>query len=630
MRNRLLAVLGTLATTGVLGLVPAHAQSPQTTSAPITQPTTTTATPQPTTTSPSATPPTTAPPSPTQPTTTTPIPQPITTLPTTTPSTPTPPSATPNSQPTSAVIAQPTGTPIKHLVVIFQENVSFDHYFGTYPNAANPAGEPSFVPTRRTPSVNGLTEELLTNNPNPFNPFRLDRSQAIICDQDHDYTAEQQAFDGGLMDSFPQFTGDCADKSLPMGYYDGNTVTGLWNYAQSFAMSDNSFGTTFGPSTPGALNLVAGQTHGAIPASLPEVTENGTDYGDADPAYDDCSGKSTFAMASTNRNIGDLLNAKNVTWGWFQGGFAPTSTTAGKAVCGSSHANIGGVTVPDYSPHHEPFQYYQSTANPHHLPPSSPSMIGRQDQANHQYDLSAFSTALHMGRLPAVSFLKAAKYQDGHAGYSDPLDEQTFIVHTLNELQSSPSWSSTAVVIAYDDSDGFYDHVMGPIVNSSASPVDQLSGPGKCGKGTPARGYQDRCGYGPRLPLLVISPWAKRNYVDNTVTDQSSVLRFIEDNWATGRIGDGSYDAKAGTLANMFQFDHARSDGARVFLNETTGEVISGDGQEGAEGEDGQGGGEGGHGSGGGGGHHHGHGSRSGGGRHGNHGHGSHGGGHRR
>jgi phospholipase C len=478
-----------------------------------------------------------------------------------------------------------TSTPIKHLVVIFQENVSFDHYFGTYPNATNPAGEPAFTPSPRTPSVNGLSENLLTENPNSFNPFRLDRSQALICDQDHGYTAEQQAFDGGLMDSFPQFTGDCPDKSLPMGYYDGNTVTGLWNYAQHFAMSDNSFGTTFGPSTPGALNLVAGQTHGATPASAPGETENGTVIGDPDPATDDCSGAHTVEMAAANKNVGDLLNAKGVTWGWFEGGFAPTSTKEGKAVCGSSHKNVGGETVPDYSAHHEPFQYYASTANPHHLPPSSPGMIGRSDQANHQYDLSSFYTALHLHELPAVSFLKAAKYQDGHAGYSDPLDEQAFLVHVLNELQSSPDWPGTAVVIAYDDSDGFYDHVMGPVVNSSASPADALSGPGKCGNGKPAGGYEDRCGYGPRLPLLVVSPWARHDYVAHSVSDQSSILRFVEDNWGTGRIGDGSFDAKAGPLNNMFHFTHSSDE--RLFLNETTGEVLNGQGGSGGEGSNG-------------------------------------------
>jgi len=89
----------------------------------------------------------------------------------------------------------------------------------------------------------------------------------------------------------------------------------------------------------------------------------------------------------TGQNIGNLLSARGVTWGWFQGGFAPTGTNgAGYAVCGASHTNIGGNTVADYSPHHDPFQYYKSTANPKHLPPSSEAAIGRTDQANHQYD----------------------------------------------------------------------------------------------------------------------------------------------------------------------------------------------------------------------------------------------------
>src|SRR5579872_1349932 len=163
-----------------------------------------------------------------------------------------------------------TATPIQHVVVIFQENVSFDHYFATYPHAANVNGEPVFVPQNvgrhATPTVNGLSGPLLNHNPNSVAPFRLDRSQAIICDQDHDYTAEQKAMDGGAMDKFVDLLGTivsgCNDagkgKGLVMGYYDGNTVTALWNYAQHFAISDNFFSTTFGPSTLGHLNLASG------------------------------------------------------------------------------------------------------------------------------------------------------------------------------------------------------------------------------------------------------------------------------------------------------------------------------------------------------------------------------------
>jgi phospholipase C len=142
-----------------------------------------------------------------------------------------------------------------------------------------------------------------------------------------------------------------------MGYFDGSTVTALWNYVQHYAMSDNYFGTTFGPSTPGALNLVSGQTHGATPANK---VANGTVIDDPDPAYDDCSEGVTVYM--DGRNMGDLLNSKNITWGWFQGGFKPTGNgTDGIAKCGSKHLNIGGENLTDYIPHHEPFQYYNST-----------------------------------------------------------------------------------------------------------------------------------------------------------------------------------------------------------------------------------------------------------------------------
>jgi len=143
-----------------------------------------------------------------------------------------------------------TKTPIKHVVIIFQENESFDHYFGSYPSAKNPPGETRFIARPNTPSVNGLNHGLLTRNPNGTGsqPFRLDPSQNYTCDQTHNYTPEQQAFDAGLMDKFPQFTGKaCSATTYPslaqygagvvMGYYDGNTTTALWNYAQYYAMS---------------------------------------------------------------------------------------------------------------------------------------------------------------------------------------------------------------------------------------------------------------------------------------------------------------------------------------------------------------------------------------------------------
>ena len=199
---------------------------------------------------------------------------------------------------------------------------------------------------------------------------------------------------------------------------------------------------------------------------------------------------------------------------------------------------------------------------------------------NHQYDIHDFFDALNANKFQAVSILKAVSNQDGHAGYSDPLMEQQFIVKTINAIQQSSFWADTAIILTYDDSDGWYDHQIGPIVNSSAvnntqsaANGDQLNGAGKCGNGTPLKdangnAIQGRCGYGPRLPLLVISPYAKQNFVDHSLTDQTSVLRFIEDNWNTGRIG-GSFDALAGTINNMFDFTSNRGAEPILLLDPT-------------------------------------------------------------
>ncbi|MET9908641.1 alkaline phosphatase family protein [Streptomyces sp. NPDC006476] len=495
-----------------------------------------------------------------------------------------------------------TATPIKHVVVLFDENISFDHYFATYPKAANTDGT-KFTASKKTPkNIDTLAHAgLLTKNPNQYLPKRLTPAQALTCDQNHSYGPEQYAADGGKADQYVQNTevdkcsgGLFGEPGLVMDYYDGNTVTALWNYAQQYSLSDRSFSSVYGPSTPGALNLVSGQTHGVVsvdpttgkqtstPDSYavksPDAKGVGTVINDPDPAFDDCSDKdrtSASALAAMQgKNIGDLLNAKKVTWGWFQGGFRPSTAWDGKsgdyAKCDTAHANIGGASSVDYSPHHSPFQYYKSTSNPHHLPPRSVDEIGHNGQANHNYDLTDFTAAVKAGKLPAVSFVKAGEYQDGHAGYSDPIDEQHFLVSQINALQSSPQWKSTAVVIAYDDSDGWYDHAYVAPRNGSTDTSlgsnNKATDSPACQAGPKASGgYADRCGPGTRQPLLVISPYSKVNKVDHTLTDQSSIIRFVEDNWHTGRIGDHSFDATAGSLSGMFDFRHPND--KQVLLN---------------------------------------------------------------
>ena len=508
-----------------------------------------------------------------------------------------------------------TATPIRHVVVIFNENVSFDHYFATYPNATNPAGEPQFTAAPGTPQVNNLLGgNLLTNNPNQnplngtgaANPFRLDRTQAATADQNHGYTAEQEAYDNGKADLFPLHTGNgtaggvgaFGTKGQVLGYYDGNTTTALWNYAQHFAMDDNAYTDTYGPSTPGALEVVSGQNNGfQIVAStkssyyIPDGQGGYTLISDVDPGYDVCSSTTDTGMM-LGKNIGDMLNADDVSWGGFMGGFdLGVSNANGTTACKrSTFSSVVNETVADYIPHHNWFQYFKSTANPTHARPNSLRAIGHTydadgtvDPANHEYDLQDFYAAVASGNFPAVSFLKAPAYQDGHAGYSDPLDEQAFVTKVVNFLQTRPEWRDTAVIVTWDDSDGWYDHAYANPTSPSFDPtVDQVNGPGVCGAGTPPDGLSGkpvngRCGPGTRIPFLVISPYAKVNYVSHGYVSQASVVRFIEDNWLHGeRLGGGSFDASTGSIMDMFDFSKRHHD-RRLFLSTDTGTPIDRD-----------------------------------------------------
>jgi len=652
-----------------------------------------------------------------------------------------------------------TQTPIKHLVVIFQENVSFDHYFGTYPDAANPGGQnggPTFTARPGTPAVNGLLpatdsslpaalqhpDDLTTTNPNSSLPMRLDWTPNGVagsgtgqetCDQDHSYSDEEQSFDGNAdgsafkMDQFVQSVGKATGKTpdgnascdprTVMDYYDGNSTTAFWNYAQHYSMSDNSFDTSFGPSAPGAINLVSGNTgcvdtsHEAKNPSIASSTSPNADItsdgnggfsltSDAQPYWDDCSTRDAVGLTGTN--IGDELNAAGISWGWFQGGFRPTTTfadaikstqigaahpnqttsqsfpdeftgsftgkyvppsntssgltsglgtTGDQALCNTYHAigvalgstsaadppNNGGLAIPsdarwgykdDYIAHHEPFQYYASTANPHHLTvddsqlhgPGSLSTVGTDTQSfsgaygvgpqfdtpNHNYDSSDFDALvaaiddhkLPPDALPAVTFLKAPGYQDGHAQYSNPRDEQAFVVKEVNALEQSPDWSSTAVVVNYDDSDGWYDHYYTGVTNpSNGVGADNLTCPtvlgkiqagnptsGHCGSGKAlgpgANGQQGRCGFSSRLPMMLISPCAAPDTVDHDISDQASIINFIEYNWSLDPI-TGSFDqVLAGKdkaegipfdLAGLFDFSNCNV--PAVQLDPATGEI---------------------------------------------------------
>ena len=333
-----------------------------------------------------------------------------------------------------------------------------------------------------------------------------------------------------------------------MDYYDGNTVTALWNYAQHYAMNDNSYDNQYGPSTPGAINLVSGDTEGAVAFGTNTNIVGGVLQGDSEPRYDQCANASTPLESTTvegesvsvaggtsgemtGKNIGNLLNERGVTWGWFQGGFEPSSHNGeGRPICGQEMANIGGASQKSYVMHHEPFEYYKSTANLEHMAPTSASQVGYSDpstvpwkeRVNHQYDLSWFKKAIEAENMPQVSFLKPPAAENGHAGNSDPLDEQKFLTEEINTIQNSQYWKNTAIFIAYDDSDGWYDHQVSPTLFPSHAAEDALNGPETCHFANESSlvEHDNRCGLGPRLPFLLSR--RTRNRTTSTTRSPSS------------------------------------------------------------------------------------------------------------
>ncbi len=185
------------------------------------------------------------------------------------------------------------------------------------------------------------------------------------------------------------------------------------------------------------------------------------------------------------------------------------------------------------------------------------------------------------GNFPAVSYIKAPAFQDGHAGYSDPTDEQYFLVALINYLQHKKQWKDTAVIVTYDDSDGWYDHSYPTPTSASYSSADQLNGNGICGTGTQPNGLSGlpvngRCGAGLRIPFMVISSHAKKNYVSHVPITQASITQFIEDNWLQGtRLGGGSFDASTGSIMDMFSFSNTDAKLSQLFLDPQSGQTVS-------------------------------------------------------
>jgi len=409
---------------------------------------------------------------------------------------------------------------IDHVVIIYLENRSFDHLYGEFPGAeglATGARSPQAVQLDineqpyaslphpgDSPAPNGL----------PNAPFNLDQfvsAGSPTRGLQHLFYGEQTEIDAGKMDDFVS-TSDA--EGMVMGYYHTADLS-LAAEAQKYALCDHFFHAAFGGSMINHIWAIAAATPVFPNAPSSEVvildadgnvlkncgvTPDGYAVNDlqsvnwphasnADPAH--------LVPSQTMPTIGDRLSDKGVTWAWYSEGW---------------NAALSGNTPAGFAFHHQPFVYFARYAD-------------GADRDTHLKDLSDFDRAAVSGQLPAVSFIEPTEIHTEHPGNSILAGENE-VLRIVNEIRNSANWASTAIFITYDENGGFWDHVPPPVV--------------------------DRWGPGVRVPTIVISPLAKKGYVDHTIYDTTSLLAFIEKRWGLQPLG--TRDAAANDMTGAFDF----------------------------------------------------------------------------
>jgi acid phosphatase len=450
---------------------------------------------------------------------------------------------------------------IATVVVIYAENRSFDNLYGSFPGAnglsqVTPAGytqrdRDGTVLNELPPVWDGLTAkgvipavtqaqtQHLPNAPVAIDDPKGFNTPLSVTTHDlwHRFYQNQMQIDGGKNDLFVAYADSGA---LVMGYYDGSKLP-LWDVAKQYTLADNFFMGSFGgsflnhfwlicsctPTYPNAdrssakdsISAVAADgTALAIAANSPKSAIDGIPKFVRDsnltpdfhavntmqPPYQPSANKpapeSNPALADpaapttlppqTEQTIGDLLSAKGVSWAWYAGAWQ--ATLDGK----------NAVPVPNFQYHHQPFNYFADMAP------------GTAVRAEHLKDGglggSEFIRAIDGGALPQVTFYKPQGNLNEHPGYTDVLEGDQHIADVIAHLQKGPQWPHMLVVVTYDENGGFWDHVAPP-------------------KG-------DRWGPGSRIPALIVSPLAKKGFVDHTFYDTTSILRFITRRFALPKL----------------------------------------------------------------------------------------------
>ncbi len=426
---------------------------------------------------------------------------------------------------------------IQTIVVIYGENRSFDNLYGLFPGAngvaqALPAN--GSVQRDRDGSVlaalppvwkKGATPDPQYPLTRPNAPFRIDAApinlplSVATRDLTHRFYQNQMQIDGGKNDLFVAYTDSGA---LTMGHYDGAQLP-LWRVAREYTLADNFFMSAFGGSymnhiwlacacTPQFANAPASmyaqldangrlRTKPASPAKAKDgppqfldgaLTPDGYTVNTVQPSYQPsgiaplAGGDPALANPAqfplppqTLKTIGDTLSERQVSWKWYAGGF--------NAALRDRKQIYGGDV--DFQPHHQPFNYFLRFAP------------GTKDRAEHLKDETDLLADIDQGALPQVTFYKPQGSLNEHPGYSNVMQGDIHLANLVAKLQASKQWAHMAIIITYDENGGFWDHVAPP-------------------KG-------ERWGPGTRIPAIIVSPFAKRGFVDHTVYDTTSILQFL-------------------------------------------------------------------------------------------------------
>jgi phospholipase C len=427
--------------------------------------------------------------------------------------------------------------PINHVIVIYEENHSFDNMYGNFPGANGLANATAAQKTQV--DKNGKPYDTLPaplaaavgsdpRQPDPRfptgmanGPFTMNQyvsPDALTGDMLHQFYREQYQIDGGKMDKFAAWSDGAG---LVMGNWD-MTSQPLYELAKQYTVDDNFFHAAFGGSFLNHFWLVCACTpvwpnapKDAIAIPYPDdanhlqdknVTPDGyavnTSYSVNSP-HPASTAADHLVPNQTMPNIGDELSTANISWAWYAGGWNDA---------------LAGHPDPLFQFHHQPFAYFANYAD------------GTHAKLEHLKDETDFEQSLTNGTLPSVSFIKPLGPDNEHPGYANIARGEQHAVKLINEVMQSPYWQDTAIIITYDEHGGSWDHVAPPVV--------------------------DRWGPGERVPTIVISPFAKRGYVDHTQYDTTSILKFIE--WRWNLLPLSTRDAAANNMVNSFQFGGAR------------------------------------------------------------------------